>query len=122
VTPYADLDRRREKKREYYQEHKDEMLLYPSRIPIARRDLQTRSNRWFSANLRILKAAQGCALCGSREEKDRLAHHHLDPSTKRMNVSAMGRYSIDSVIDEIAKCVVLCNSCHGKQRKGRHEV
>jgi hypothetical protein len=70
---------------------------------------------WFYANLRILKAAQGCSVCGRHD--GRLDHHHLDPSTKRYSVSKMCTTSLETFIDEIAKCTVLCASCHASLPK-----
>jgi hypothetical protein len=67
----------------------------------------------FRANLRILKAAQGCADCGTRTE--RLDYHHEDPSTKKYTVSRMHKCSLKTLLDEIAKCVVLCAPCHTRR-------
>jgi hypothetical protein len=72
-----------------------------------------RQSVWFSANLRILRAAQGCADCGTSEGI--LHHHHIDPSTKRNDVAKMDRNSVEVFMDEVAKCVVLCASCHTKR-------
>lgn len=71
------------------------------------------ASRWFSANLRILSRAQGCADCSTHDGK--LNYHHIDPSTKRRNVSQMSQYQVESFVDEIAKCVVLCNRCHARR-------
>ena len=73
-------------------------------------DKLRRRKAWFTANLEILKRAQGCSTCGRKDGF--LDHHHVDPATKRRHLSKMYTYSLESVIDEIAKCVVLCRSCH----------
>ena len=42
-----------------------------------------------------------------------LDFHHVDPNTKILSVSDMlGTYGRKKVLDEMAKCVVLCKSCH----------
>lgn len=79
------------------------------------RERKARRRRWFYENLRILKAAQGCSVCGRRH--GRLDHHHIDPSTKKYSVSRMAHTSLETFIDEIAKCTVLCASCHAKLPK-----
>ncbi len=68
--------------------------------------------RRFTRNLEILKQAQGCAICGARVGK--LDYHHLDPATKTQNIGQMHNYSLEAFIDEVAKCTVLCASCHGR--------
>jgi len=74
------------------------------------KDRAERSHRWFFANMNVLKAAQGCRDCGTREGT--LLYHHLDPSTKRHGISQMGSCSLETLLDEIAKCTVLCRPCH----------
>ena len=84
-----------ERNARYYRAHKDEMA--------------ARQRHYFSW-MRTIKAAQGCRDCGTHE--GRLTHHHLDPSTKRYAVSGMANHSLEAIFDEIAKCTVLCHSCH----------
>lgn len=83
----------------YCASHKEEIL-----------EKAARQQRWFTGNLRILRATQGCDDCGVHE--GRLEHHHIDPDTKRDSVSRMSTYSLEAFMDEIAKCTVLCGSCH----------
>jgi hypothetical protein len=83
---------------------------YRKANPTTITDHKRRAKTAFSANLRALKAAQGCAVCGTRDK--RLDHHHVDPTTKKYNVSTMGLLSFETFLDEVAKCVVLCASCH----------
>jgi hypothetical protein len=72
---------------------------------------------WFLANLRILRAAQGCG--ASAPHGGRLVHHHTDPATKKYNVSKMAYLPLEAFIDEIAKCEVLCMSHHTRFHKTR---
>ena len=64
----------------------------------------------FARHLRGLRAVSGCDDCDTHEGF--LLHHHVDPSTNRYNVSQMCTHSIDALDVELAKCVVLCMSCH----------
>ena len=64
----------------------------------------------FVANI---KSQLKCQKCG--ESKDyMLDFHHLDPSEKETTIARMtsNRYSVDKVLDEIKKCIVLCANCH----------
>lgn len=54
----------------------------------------------------------GCADCG---EKDQivLQFHHRDPSTKVTNIGqAHGRMAMPKLLEELAKCDVVCANCH----------
>ena len=81
------------------------------------RNSQATRRMRFRANLRLLKEQQGCAQCGSRSD---LVHHHLRDN--RADVSKMHNYSLEAVIDEIGKCIVLCRPCHTALHAGRRNV
>jgi len=38
--------------------------------------------------------------------------HHRDPSTKECQLSSMVRHKEETIVKEIAKCIVLCSNCH----------
>jgi hypothetical protein len=61
-------------------------------------------------------SSHGCEECPESDPRF-LEFHHRDPKTKKYNVSNMtnGRYSIQTIQKEIAKCRVLCVKCHRKQ-------
>jgi len=62
-----------------------------------------------------------CELCGETD-KSLLDFHHIDPKTKTRTVS--GCTSFASARREIAKCSVLCKTCHltihGKSQRPKH--
>ena len=47
-----------------------------------------------------------------------LDYHHFDPETKANQPSQMGTCSLQSIIKEINKCVVLCAICHRRHHAG----
>ena len=59
---------------------------------------------------------EGCQDCGSAED---LHFHHVDPSTKVRPVAyyAGTPASVERLMEEIEKCVVVCETCH----KARHD-
>ena len=67
------------------------------------------------ADFTIWKAKLGCKCC-PESEPICLDLHHIDPTEKELNVSDMiGRgWSWKRVMQEAAKCVVLCANCHRK--------
>jgi len=60
-------------------------------------------------------SARSCEECGDNDPRV-LEFHHIDPSTKLKNVSAMWHRSdsIESIMKEVEKCQLLCASCHRK--------
>ena len=70
-----------------------------------------------------IKSENPCALCNYSECISALQFHHLDESTKYKTKSgktlnpadlvASGR-SLDTVLNEFAKCAILCANCHAK--------
>jgi len=50
-----------------------------------------------------------CMRCGGNEG---LCFHHIDPSTKKFNLNAGTRISLDEWVKEVNKCCLLCASCH----------
>ncbi len=80
----------------------------------ARRDVELTSEEiatWFNN----LKSTLICTEC-SENDPGCLVFHHVDPATKKATVASMVRSksSMQEILDEIAKCVVLCSNCHLK--------
>lgn len=61
------------------------------------------------------KNTHPCIICGE-DNRVCLDFHHLDPTQKDFNLSAAttSTRSIESIQEEIDKCVVLCKNCHMK--------
>jgi hypothetical protein len=64
-----------------------------------------------AAYLREYKKTQSCSKCGISDYRV-LDFHHLDPAEKEIEVSCMGSFSIENLMKEIKKCIVLCANCH----------
>lgn len=62
------------------------------------------------------KASTGCYFC-PEDEPCALDYHHNN-GDKDMAVSQMVHYNRQRLIEEIAKCVVLCANCHRKVHAG----
>lgn len=69
-----------------------------------------------------IKMEKGCEMCGFNAHPSALQFDHIDPATKYRTKTGKivhpadmikgGRYSIKTVMVEIAKCRVLCANCH----------
>lgn len=60
------------------------------------------------------KTACGCGVCGENSHVGVLDFHHIDPTSKEFGIGGMISMSIDRIITEMRKCVVLCANCHRK--------
>ena len=99
--PYKDSQAHKDAKRRWYLKNRE--------LTIKRAmEHKHRDQEWFKA----IKSTKVCVECGHDVYED-LDFHHVDPSTKILSVSDMlGTYGRQKVLDEMAKCVVLCKSCH----------
>jgi len=69
-----------------------------------------------------IKLNAGCEMCGYNEYACALQFDHIDPSTKYRTRNGNlvhpadmikgGRYALNTILAEIAKCRVLCANCH----------
>ena len=69
-----------------------------------------------------IKTTRGCEVCGFNAHPAALQFDHIDPATKYRTKAGKvvhpsdmikgNRYSLATVMLEIAKCRVLCANCH----------
>lgn len=57
------------------------------------------------------KESSGCKHCGITDPRC-LEFHHLDPSQKEFHVTTKLYKSIEEIMEEAKKCIVLCCNCH----------
>lgn len=63
----------------------------------------------------INKMGGKCSICGYNKSIYALQFHHLDPRKKKFNISSnIGRYSLQSIKNEIEKCIIVCANCHAE--------
>lgn len=67
---------------------------------------------WAKKLYAIRMLGSKCSCCGE-ERPWALCFHHKDPSKKEILISTATRHlSLDGVIREASKCVLLCQNCH----------
>lgn len=77
-------------------------------------------SRWKSWALGVLKIHMGgCVDCGYNKHPAALDFDHLHGFTKRAGVGTMVRRSWGDILEEIAKCEVVCANCHRIRTIGR---
>lgn len=71
--------------------------------------LQAEFKRWYLA----LKEGRPCSDCGGVFHPAAMQWHHLPGQPKTANVADLGRrHSRRRVIEEIARCELVCANCH----------
>lgn len=53
-----------------------------------------------------------CACCNKRYPAYAMQFHHIDPTTKYKDVAQLMVGKLDVLMNEIAKCVIVCANCH----------
>ena len=66
-----------------------------------------------------LKDNQPCVDCKVRYRYYQLDYDHRDPSDKRDHVSSLLPNGRSAVLEEIAKCDLVCKNCHAKRTYSR---
>lgn len=59
-----------------------------------------------------------CSICSYNRCMEALEFHHLDPSTKEINLSSGRGYSFERAKKELDKCVLICSNCHREIHAG----
>lgn len=116
--PYANVEDRRRRARERWAERPDirEASLRQARARMGDPEYRAKRNRdavewkrrqraWIDA----LKIERGCADCGYNDHPVALDFDHIDGKT--FSIGA-GRRSKRAVLEEIARCEVVCANCH----------
>jgi hypothetical protein len=88
--------------KEYYAKNKERLLEY-----------QNNRYKKISMILQEWKSTLKCSRCGE-DDVACMDFHHVDPSIKEAGVIRMATKSIKSIINELAKCIVVCTNCHRK--------
>lgn len=103
-------DKVRAQHRRWYQQHRDKGREYFKRYG--------RIRYQWTKNLIASFKASGCTHCGKKD--GRLDCHHLDKATKSFNIATMWSKPKDLQLKELAKCIVVCPSCHMKHEHPNH--
>lgn len=103
----------KEHHREYVREHYKENKQYYV-------DKATRAKREVIALVNELKS-NPCTDCGKTYPPYIMDFDHLNPNFKVGHVSALTSYGKKRVLEEIAKCELVCANCHRERTHRRRE-
>ena len=82
----------------------------------AKANFSDRVSKWLDKK----KLHKGCQHCGYKKYAVGLVWHHVDPSIKEKEISAMRRNTLSrfkKIVFEIWKCIVLCAVCHNVEHQ-----
>ena len=72
---------------------------------------KTLNNRAFVTRV---KRRYGCSSCGYSKCTDALHFHHIVNENKKQ-ISKMSQYGLQTLKQELRKCVVMCANCHAEE-------
>lgn len=105
-------------RRAYNRRPKEErQSLLPMRLPLPL-SANALAFRRKKELIRIHKL-KGCAECGYKACSRALEFHHLDPAKKLFTIGSHGEQATyQELVEEIAKCRILCCNCHTEVHAG----
>jgi hypothetical protein len=106
--PYTDAEMQSQSQRSSYERNRDKAL---ARAKQQKKDLRDWMNQ--------LKTGVACLDCGLDWPPFVMEYHHRDPDTKTKKVSwLLYNASRQRILDEVAKCDLLCANCHRIREHG----
>jgi predicted nucleic acid-binding Zn ribbon protein/exonuclease VII small subunit len=73
--------------------------------------------RGIARKLELVKVTGGrCAICGYDKNLAALTFHHTDLDKKdfKLDMRSMSNRSLETVLTELEKCILLCQNCHAE--------
>jgi hypothetical protein len=87
----------------------------PIKIKRIKRDISSEKVK----DLILSKKKTGCSICGYDKCMSALEFHHVNPSEKSFAISkAHSGYSLNEILEELEKCVLVCANCHKEIHAG----
>lgn len=109
--PYKDKAKQREAQRKWARAHRKKNPDHRQYLNAMREENK--------AKIQALKESAPCTDCGVKYPSYVMQYDHIDRSTKTMNVArAVHNYSWEKVLQEIAKCELVCANCHAERTYG----
>lgn len=79
---------------------------------MSRKSEKTRQKRAERRDLISKLVGSTCTRCENDFPVEALDFHHRDHTEKEQSISQMLTHSWDNILDEIAKCDLVCACCH----------
>lgn len=62
----------------------------------------------------VTKLGGKCTSCGYATNLSALAFHHLNGKEFQLDARSLSNRKIEPILNEIEKCILLCNNCHAE--------
>jgi hypothetical protein len=100
----------------YNKKHKEEIKAWFKKFNHDRYPEIKKIQKEILFNLKI----NGCAICGYDKCPYALDFHHVNPRTKKFNITRqqMTSKSDKKLKEELNKCILLCSNCHDEVEWG----
>lgn len=110
--PYKTKEDRLEYHHNYYLQNKDKWHKYQSteNVKEYRREYRRKQNERIKKLMANIKHNLGCQECDETNPVC-LVFHHVNPEEKKYDVASINN-SINLMLEEANKCIVLCHNCH----------
>ena len=105
----------------YYERNKDYFREYNRKNKEKRRIQQRNFARENRKRLNDLKN-KPCEDCGIQYPTFVMDFHHVNPEEKSFSISGSVNRSLESINNEISKCVLLCANCHRIREHGMKNI
>lgn len=71
--------------------------------------------------VKSIKKEESCRICGESRWQT-LSFHHVDEKSDTISRLASKGYSIETIAEEIEKCIILCSNCHRVHHDGELDL
>jgi len=109
---YADIEKARAKRIKYYYDNQEKVLKQRAEYRAKNRDLIQQRDKKRNDAFLIFKEGLKCEFCGYNKCGASLDFHHKDPNEKDTSVGSLRKSTMEKILQEVSKCIVLCKNCH----------
>jgi hypothetical protein len=109
---YADIEKAKRKSLKYYYDNQEKVLKQCAEYREKNRDEIYQRDKKRNDNFLKFKSSLVCECCGYNKCSAALDFHHKDPNEKDINVGRLRKSTMERILQEISKCIVLCKNCH----------
>ena len=114
--PYKDPLKKKQYRKEYYQRTKEKSQEYyiENKEKYKKRNKESRKrNKEYVNDYKIKNG--GCARCGYNKHPCAIDFHHEDSKKENISRLVKSAASIETIEEEISKCILLCAICHREE-------
>ena len=113
--PHKDPDAKKQYRKKYYNRTKEQAHEYYLDNKDKFRDRNRTARKRNTLFINEYKVQTGCGRCGYNKHACALDFHHI--GAKKENVARLAKscLSLDTLKEEMCKCIVLCSNCHREE-------